>query len=477
MADAKLDPTTTSLAYGRMQRNWKKMDDLLGGTDVMREAGDLYAPQHEYESQKNYKARIDATTLLNMVEQTLNHLVGKPFSDPVVLSEDMPPQIRERIMLDVDLQGNDINVFARSWFKEGTAKAFAHVLVDYPRPREKDDGKERTLEDDRREGLRPYWVLIKPERVLFSVAEYIDGVEVLTHVRILEEYSEQQGFSEVLRERVRILEPGRVEIWEPKSGKQKTSKQWVKVDEWETGLTYIPLVTYYSNRTGLMEGKPPLNDLADKNIEHWASASEQRNVLTVARFPILGGSGVTHDKTNPLVIGPNRALTDQNPDSKYYYIEHSGAAIEAGRNDLKDIEHQMAGYGAEFLKKRPGNETATSRALDSSESSSDLSSMASSFEDAVAQALQITADWMSIEGTGGSVSIVKDYGTDDNSKGLELLDKARERRDISRVAYLDVLRTHGVLSDDFDAEKDLDAIQNEPPSIFGGASTDLDPLI
>ncbi len=467
MPEDKLNPLTTSQAYKRMSPKWKKIDTLLGGTDAMREAGRLYAPQHQYESDKNYKARICATTLLNMVEQTLITLTGKPFSDPVVLSDDMPDLIRGTIMDDVDLQGNNIDVFGRNWLRAGLAKSFSHVLVDFPRVKVP-EGAQRTLEDDRREGLRPYWVMVNPEQLIFASAVYVNGVETLMHVRIVEETTVMDGFSEIVTKRIRVLEPGNVQIWEMRN------KKWVITDQWQTGLSYIPLVTFYTNRSAFMEGKPPLLDLADKNIEHWASSSEQRNVLTVARFPVLGGAGVNHDENNPIVLAPNRALTDQNPNSKYYYVEHSGAAIEAGRKDLQDIEAQMAGYGAEFLKKRPGNETATARALDSAEASSDLSAMAGMFEDAVAQALQITADWMGIKVSGGSISVVKDFGTDDNSAGLELLSKARDRRDISRKTLLETFRIHGILPDDFDADKDLAEIANEPPSIFGGSESNID---
>lgn len=469
MPEDKLDPTTTSLSHRRMSTKWNKIEALLGGTQSMRDAGDTFAPQHQYEPEKAYQARIAATTLLNMVEQTLDSLTSKPFSDPVVIGDDIPELIKNTILDDVDLQGNNIGIFGRSWFREGLAKSFAHVLVDHPRPMAVQEGRSRTLNDDRREGLRPYWILIKPENVIFARAQYINGVETLIHVRIIEEFTVQDGFSEAVKQRVRVLEPGSVQIWE-----QGEKKKWSVTDQWDTGLPYIPLVTYYSNRSGLMEGKPPLLDLADKNIEHWSSASEQRNVLTVARFPILGGAGVMHDESNPLVLGPRRALTDSNPDSKYYYIEHSGAAIEAGRNDLQDIEQQMAGYGAEFLKKKPGGQTATARALDSAESSSDLSSMAVMFEDAMASALQMTADWMNIKDSGGSIEVVKDYSEDDNSKGLELLDKARARRDISRSSLLDAYKRHGVLPDDFDEDKDLVAIQDEPPSLFGGSGLNID---
>jgi len=473
MPEDKLDPTTTSLSYRRMAPKWRKIEALLGGTDAMRAAGTLYAPQHEYEPIKQYNSRIAATTLLNMVEQTLNSLASKPFSDPIQLGDDIPERIKDSILPNVDLQGNNIGIFGRDWFKEGLAKSFAHVLVDSPKPKLKKDGTTRTLDDDRKEGVRPYWVFIKPENIIGADVAYIDGIETLTRVRILEEETVNDGFSQSVRQKVRVLLPGAVQIHERESGKK--SAKWKITEEWKTGLSYIPLVTFYANKEGFMEGKPPLLDLADKNIEHWASASEQRNILTVARFPILGGAGVNHDDTNPIVLGPRRALTDSDPDSKYYYIEHSGAAIEAGRQDLQDIEQQMAGYGAEFLKKKLSGNTATERVLDSAESSSDLSSMAVIFEDAVAQALKFTADWMGIKELGGSVQVVKDFNENDNTAGLELLDKARARRDISRSTLLSAYKRHNVLSDDFDEEKDLLALADEPPQIFGITETNIDP--
>ena len=72
-------------------------------------------------------------------------------------------------------------------------------------------------------------------------------------------------------------------------------------------------------------GELPLLDLAWLNIAHWQSSSDQRHVLTVARFPMLAGSGVP-ENTN-VVVGPDRMLTTPNADGKFYYVEHTGAAI------------------------------------------------------------------------------------------------------------------------------------------------------
>src|SRR5690606_23373074 len=143
-------------------------------------------------------------------------------------------------------------------------------------------------------------------------------------------------------------------------------------------------------RTGLMECKPPLADLAHLNVEHWQSKSDQRNVLTVSRFPILAAAGVPADQK--VTIGPNNFLTTDDVQGKWYYVEHTGAAIAAGQTDLESLEDQMATYGAEYMRKRPGDETATGRALDSAESSSYLAATVRDFQDCVELAMQYTAD-------------------------------------------------------------------------------------
>lgn len=469
-------PATTSAAYDQMLPRWQVIETLLGGTEAMRCAGEMYLPRHQEETDAGYRERLQSAVLLNMVEQTLDTLSGKPFSEPIKLNDDVPAAIQERILDDVDLQGNNLDVFARQWFREGMAKAFCHVLIDMPRPAPREDGQPRTLADDRREGLRPYWVLIKPECLLFARAEVINGVEVLQHVRILEHYTEQDGFAEVCKRRIRVLEPGIVQLWEPVKKSNAQKEEWVLADEWATGLTYVPLVTFYADRQGFMCGKPPLLDLAWLNVAHWQSSADQRHILTVSRFPILACSGASGEDSDPVVVGPNKVLYNPDPQGRFYYVEHTGQAIAAGRTDLKDLEEQMAGYGAEFLKKRPGGMTATARALDSAEASSDLSAMIGLFEDAVAQALDITAEWMRLGVAGGTVELVKDFGLEEqDAVGLQELREARKSRDISRKAYLNALRLRGILPEDYDEEADWELIQEEISDAMGAAGLDLDP--
>ena len=473
-------PATTSCAYDRMLPRWTVIMHLLGGTEAMRAAGEIFLPKHQEETDTGYNERLQAAVLLNMVEQTLDTISGKPFTEPMKPGEEVPAPILDGIFPDVDLQGNNLDVFARQWFEDGMAKAFSHVLVDMPRPKPREDGKPRTLDDDRKEGLRPYWVHVKPECVLFARAEVIDGFEVLQHIRILESYTEQVGFAEVEKKRIRVLEPGRVQLWIPKPRKRESDKEeWILEDEWETGLGYIPLVTFYAHREAFMEGKPPLLDLAWLNIAHWQSYADQRHILTVTRFPILACSGASSDESDRIVVGPNQVLYNPDPNGKFYYVEHAGAAIEAGNKDLENLERQMSGYGAEFLKNKPGTQTATARALDSAEASSDLSAMVGTFEDALAQVLDMTADWLRLGVSGGRVDALKSYDIEQLDPGaLEFIKYLREKNDISRVAIITYAKEHGYLPEDFDEEADWEQITEEVEKrsgLLAESGLDLDP--
>lgn len=486
---SKKDPTspaTTSCAYDIMAPRWRLIETLLAGTEAMREAGEEFTPKHEAETQDNYDFRLSQTVLLNMVEETLEQLAGKPFTEPVKVGDDVPVAIRGNeeedgrggILYDIDLQGNNLDVFCAQWFREGLAKAFCHVLVDMPKPTPRPDNQPRTLADDRKEGMRPYWNLIKPECVLFARAEVIDGVETLMHVRIIEHYTEQDRFAEVEKVRIRVLEPGSVELWEPHPTKKKDGKPvWVKVDEWGTGLSYIPLVTFYAQRDDFMLSKLPLQDLAWLNVAHWNSTSDQRNILRVARFPILACSGAAEEDSDPIVIGPHKVLYNEDPQGKFYYVEHSGGAIEQGSKDLEQLEHQMSMYGQQFLREKPGTETATGRAIDSAENNSDLAAMAGLFEDAVAQALDITAEWMRLKEKGGSISVVKNFNkAEDDAVGFKAIQDARTKRDLSRHTLIEAMKQRSYLPKDFDADLDQERLLEEQDTALARAGFDLDPL-
>lgn len=498
--DPALDPSTPSANYEMMISSWSKIETLLGGTPAMRAAGTARMPKHQNEHTDAYTERLNTASLLNVTKLTLDMWTGKPFGDPVTVSEDVNPRLKTWLP-NIDLQGNTMSVFARNWFREGVAKAFAHVLVDAPTK----GADVASLLDDERTGARPFLNFIPPENLIAMETRLVDGQEVVTHARIFERETVRVGFAEETIDRIREfnrilpeesmlnlagMEVMRDLVLDGRLSQEDMMQQqffeigvWVTVwrkkpkqdqrddDEWEieTGPTKlddrmdeIPIVTYYVDKDATLLGKPPLEDLADLNINWWQSNSDQNSILTVSRFALLALSGGDEEEAI-MEIGPRRLLFTPDPRGKFYYVEHNGLAIQAGRDQLKDLEDAMAHYGAEFLRRRPGRETATARALQSAEATSPLEDAAMRFNAAMAQVKALLSKWGNLDDTG-TITVAQDFepiGLADS--GLEFLDKARERGDLSKKDHFEEMRLRGVLRQEFDLVANDTALKAEPP--------------
>lgn len=461
----KPDVSTPSVSYLNMFPKWDIIDTVMGGTASMRAAGKRYLPMHQYEGKDAYDERLSRATLKNYTLRTLENLTSKAFRDPPQLGDDVAETVK-KLMEDVDMEGNALHVFARSWFRLAVQRAFAFCLVDYSRTTV-EPGQKRTLADDTREGVRPFWRLIDAADMIFMRAEKVGDKVRIIEARFREWDEEPDGWGIKCMERIRVIKPGSFELYEKRVARKGAKPKWVLIDDGPMGLDYVPIVPFYTSKESLAEGKPPLEDLAYLNVEHFQSSADQRSILTVARFPILAVSGASNNDPNgePVVIGPKKWLSVTDPQGRIYYVEHAGNAIAAGRTDLEDIEDQMASYGSEFLRKRPGSSSATGRALDSAEAISPLMAWGMDFKDALELALQYTADWLKLgKDKGGSVIYqIKPDVSVGESKELDTLDSARERRDISRKAYLGELQRRDILSAEYDEAKDKLEIDKEPP--------------
>ncbi len=469
-AAAQPDPSIKSLAYQSMETSWAMITTLMGGTNTMRAAERTYLPQHAEESNENYNERLNRNTLFNMFELTLDSLVGKPFVESIKLNADVPSEISDPdtgFWKNIDLQGADLTSFAREWFRDSIAKGFSAILVDMP-VLTAEDRIDRTLEDDLIENRRPYWTLIRPENIIFAYAETVNGVEMLKHVRIREVATTMVGFAEVEMQRIRILTPGAWELWELQQVEEKKDPVWVKIQEGLSDLTYIPMVIFYANRSGFMTSKPPLEDLAHLNVRHWQSTSDQINILTVARFPMLAVSGaqMAQGQQEQMAIGPRQLLATRDANGKFYYVEHTGKAIGAGETDLEKLEDKMASYGAEFLRRKIGGRTATERSLDSSEAISPLKDMSLRFMVAINMALNITAEWIK-KSSGGSCLINTDFTEEDaNAAAITALTEMRKRGDISRWTFLEEMKRLEVVASDLDTQEEMEQIEWEATNLY-----------
>lgn len=422
---------------------------LDAGTEAMRKAGVLYLPKEDKESDTAYAARLNCTTLFPGYRRTIDTLVGKPLEKQIQLSEDTPKNIADWLN-NVDLTGRGVDVFARDVFRDGLNDGMTHLLVDFP---EVDNPGNETLADERAANRRPYIVHVNTRNLLGFKSALTGGQRRLTQVRILEiseEDDPQNEFASVEVRRVRVLEPGRVRLY-----KQTSDKQWMLEKDARVSLKEIPFVTVYSNRIGYLDARPPLIDLAYMNLAHWQSTSDQRTILHVARVPVLHiATTASPEDINKVTIGSSRAIiTDK--DTVIKFVEHTGAAIAAGQEDLNSLKDEMGNYGFEMIS-QPARVTATERVIDKQQNESSLSVMARGLKQGLMEAVRFMADWagMSKEAELGDIDLRTDFKFQVDAEEARMLWNMRLNGDISQESFWFEMQRRGVLAESFDPEKE-----------------------
>lgn len=446
MAVTSDSPDIVLDAICAMQQDWSLVSALMGGTKSMRIAGETYLPKWPKEDPESYAARLALSTLLPAYSETVKNSTGRVFARPITLGDDVPENIAQWCNDDIDLRGNNLDVFANEWFKIGLGWGLAHCLIDFPR-----SNGVRTRADEKASGVRPYAVLVKPDQVLGFRYRFDNGRPVLTQFRYMESIEEESGeFGTELVWQIRVIEENRWRIY-----RKSKSSGWQISEDGANTLGKVPVVTFYTGQTGVMTAKPPLLELAFLNVAHWQSQSDQRNLLHVARVPILvainAGDQLGQDGVPipwEMTVGTSAAtrLNGQNADMKY--VEHGGQAMESGRQDLQDLIEEMKMAGARLLSRQDqAVKTAAQANEEAAEKISALEAMGNSFEDAVDQVLQFFALWTN-QKSGGNVTVEGNYDADYAPEvSLPVLKQMADSGFLSKETLFDEVKRRGVISD------------------------------
>lgn len=420
---------------------------LYQGTEAMREAGETYLPRHPLEEEAAWLVRKKASVLLPAFRDAVDLASGLIFRKPVVVEAQGDP---EAWMQNVDLIGQDVTQFSRTALETSLVDGIGFIIVDYPVV-----PVGATLKAERDMGVRPYWVHVKAEQVLGWRTQAVNGRQVLTQFRYVETVEGPDGaWGTATQVRIRILEPGMVTVY-VKAG---DTGEW-QIDTSASGavtLKEVPVVPVYTGRTGFMQGAPPMLDLAWKNVEHWQSASDQRHILHVARVPLLFGSGF--DSDSGLKASPNSAILGPTG-SSLAYVEHSGKAIEAGRDDLKDLQDQMQRMAGKILNEKV-MKTATESGVESTQALSRIQAWALGLQHSLDLAMEFTAKW-----SGQDVGALRVNTDLDTAKpDATLLTEIRNAvvgNLLSKETYLQILEDAEVLPTGFDKETELQRLQDQ----------------
>lgn len=451
MADKVNDPSAEVQA---MQDRVAHIEALLGGTVAMRAAKKTYLPQMPREDDEDYKFRLDTATLFPAFARTVSVMSGKPFSNELTLSEDVPEAIQE-LASNIDGQNRSLHVFAFEAVREAIAYGFCGILVDYT----KTEGRARTKADEAAIGARPHWIFVKHSDIIGWRTRTMNGAIDLAQLRLLESITVPDGeFGSKSVQQVRVWEPDAWRLYE----EDEDGQEYLLVDEGVNTLGRVPFVPIYGRRTGFMAGWPPLLDLAHLNVKHWQHQSTQDNSTEFARRRLLIFKGL--DDKNDLSASTSEAIIlPADGDAKI--IQGSAESVTVGRAELMALEEQMVRTGAELLAPRGGMRTATEAANDASANRSELQSIVEAAEDGLDAALQLTASWLGLP-DGGRVSLYKDFLTMTLSEASSQMVLAMQGAGlITRETAIREQQRRGILSPDIDPETEVEDAESEGPAL------------
>ena len=445
-----------------MEPHWLLIEALLSGTYGIRKGHRKYLPQEPRELDEAYDNRLLRSTLAPYYVRLERMLAGMLTRKPVRL-EDVSDVVTEQLF-DVDLQGNDLNV----WTYETARKCirYGHVGVLVDAPKAGDNG-------------RPYYVTFTPREILGWRTEIADGKQKLTMVRLMEKITVPDGlYGEKQVQQVRVLTPGAFEIH------QKDEKgEFRLVDEGRTSLSEIPFAVAYSNRVGVLESRPPLADIAELNLKAYQVQSDLDNQLHISAVPMLAIYGFPQS-AEEISAGPGEALALP-AEARSEYIEPSGNSYNAQFQRLDQIAQQINELGlAAVLGQKLSAETAEAKRIDRSQGDSTMMVIAQQMQDLIDNCLTFHAQFMQQQQAGSSF-INRDFlATRLEPQEIQALLQLYTAGTITQETLLNQLSAGEVLGDEFDVEEEVEATQAggliemdkpEPQANAEGTMPDEDP--
>jgi hypothetical protein len=424
-------------SWVRMEPGWLLIEQMMKGTRGIRQGHRKFLPQFPRESDESYDNRLQKSVLSPFTKRLELMLAGMLTRKPVRLT-DVSDVVTEQLF-DVDLQGNDLQQWLFNTARVALRYGHVGVLVDAPAAGQNG---------------RPYWVSYSPREILGFRTEIAEGEQKLTMLRLAETITVPDGkYGEKNVERVRVLTPGAYEIHE-----KDEKGDYNIVDEGRTSLSEIPFAVAYANRTGVLESMPPLDDIAELNLQHYQVSSDLSNILSVSAIPLLAIYGFPQS-AEEISAGASEALAL--PESaRSEYIEPSGNSFDAQFKQLEQIENKINGLGlAAVLGAKLVGETAEAKRIDRSQGDSTMMVVAQQMQDMIDNCLRFHAEYMQ-ESVAGSSQVNRDFlGQRLEPQEIQSLLQLYTAGTITQETLLNELANGDVLSEDFDIEEEIEATQ------------------
>lgn len=503
---------------------------LRGGTTAMRALGTVLTPMDHRERRqwKEYQARLLRTCLFGAYNDAIGGIVDKPFQRAIeVKAEDQLPENLQMLSGDCDREGTNLTQMGRMLMDSLADTGIAMLLVDKPPalvveestlglPPEQQRLRPMTLAEEEANEVRPYFVFLHPDSVInWSWRRESNGKRVLSGIAIYEEEQSSGTFqdAETTVQRVRIWREDMWQLWEREAPLSSyaggltseitaqadlliTSKQaanqtqgserepYVLVAQGPNPLGRVPVVFRNVAKRGSdpLSARPPLIDLAWKNVDDWLVTSSLSNNIHWHSYPVLsiaGASADLADGTQEIVYGAGATIISRDPNMRVGFVETAGAAAQQLMARLASIRQEEQSLGlAPFLDQVSAGTTATAVDAAGARSQSRVQSWTEQLEWLLYDAYQLAMLWETAGRTDElpeefDLDIFRDFGIPTRSQtDLQTLLQMRQMREITQPTFLREVQKRGTLGDEVDV-----SVEVEETSAEGASLSELMPQV
>lgn len=408
-----------TLILSTLSPKWNRVDAVWGGTDAIREQGELYLYRNPLEGPQ-YADRLRRATLNGSFKRTIKKGVGKAFALPMEVI--LPTQL-DYLELNCDRAGTSLQTFSKQALEETLKYGVYYILVDTP------DTEVKSLYEQQAFNVRPFFVGIKPTQVNIVETDIINNEQVL--IRFNYNYSVDET---IYQADYTLGEDGIEYTLTEIEGDQAGTVHAEKT----ISLSAIPIVPLYGNKIAPFIGTPVLDELLHLVLKHYWKQSELDWNEHFGLTPILQMAGTQSnvdaatgdDELSHFQLGASTMVrTDAQGDLKWTTADSAGIAV--GHASLDRLLKEIDNAGLELTVKSESSETATGRKLDAAEANSILKGVVIDLEWSLYQAILIAGEYINIDASEADINLDTEY-TVDNGTDLTLIMTLFEKGILSR---------------------------------------------
>lgn len=446
---------------------WQKMRDTTAGQEQVYKRGTTYLPMLGGQNDAEYEAYKKRALFLNATGRTVDSMIGLVYRKPPEI--ELPPAMEEWSE-DITADGVSIEQLTRECLDELLTVTRYGIMVDFPEIGETDGPL--TVADVEENGIRPRLKLYQAESIINWKTETIGNKDVLTLVVLqeleLDATGEFDTSTYVTQYRVLDLTPKGYRQRVFNESGELTSGVMPRANG--QAMNFIPFIIVGENGEDVDVSWPVLNDLADINLSHYMAYADYRHGLHFTGLPTAVVTGVSkEDLSGGLNIGSTEAWVFAQADASAFYLEFEGKGLDGLKEELENLEINMANFGAKLLREqKKGVESAETAEINRAGESSLLASYANVVAASVVHALEIARDWAGLAG-----DIMINLNTDFmpakmDSSLLKELTAALVANKISYETYWQNLVAGEIGAEGKSADEEQELIELDGPQLMDG---------